>query len=101
MLSIHLSCCALALDARLSSCSVMRATLIFSRLMLIIVLLSRRRYVNADGRVFVKYSTIGEYTRAKQNQGLQFELKQDDFFPLGSPGSFAYWTGTRDWLTDR
>ena len=53
---------------------------------------------NADGRVFMHYSTPREYTLARnaaqQSEGITWPLKEySDFFPLAMPDGHSYWAG--------
>lgn len=54
------------------------------------------KYVNADGRIRLLYSTPSRYVREKAKQAaetnVQWELRKDDLFPLGD-GPHEYWTG--------
>lgn len=51
------------------------------------------RYVNADGRVRVVYSTPEQYLAAKAGETeVSWPLKTDDFFPYAD-GAHMFWTG--------
>jgi hypothetical protein len=50
------------------------------------------KFVNADGRVNVFYSTPGAYNEAKLKSNISFSVKTDDFFPYADC-PHCYWTG--------
>jgi hypothetical protein len=55
---------------------------------------------NADGRVFMHYSTPREYTLARNaaqnSSGITWPLKEySDFFPLAMPDGHSYWAGQK------
>ena len=50
------------------------------------------KYVNADGRVKVQYSTPSMYVAAKNAEPVQWTVKTDDHFPYAD-GDNSYWTG--------
>lgn len=51
-------------------------------------------YVNKDGRLNVFYSTPIEYTQARHDEKLAFDVKRDDFFPYAD-GEVRHTTGQR------
>ena len=50
------------------------------------------RYVNADGRIKMFYSTPTQYLQAKLRSNVSWPLKTDDLFPYAD-GPHSYWTG--------
>ena len=50
------------------------------------------KYVNADGRVNMFYSTPTQYLQAKLKSNITWSLKIDDLFPY-SDSPHSYWTG--------
>ena len=50
------------------------------------------RYVNADGRMRMFYSTPTQYLQAKLRSNISWPLKTDDLFPYGD-GPHTMWTG--------